>query len=47
MQRQGIVPEDQWDAFLGALREDLPVVFRVAGVRRYVPYIKPGDRRLC
>lgn len=31
---QAIVPEDQWDAFLDALREPLPTTFRVAGSRQ-------------
>jgi hypothetical protein len=31
---QAIVPENQWDAFLDALREPLPTTFRVAGSRQ-------------
>ena len=31
---QAIIPEDQWDAFLDALREPLPTTFRVAGSRQ-------------
>ena len=31
---QAIVPEDQWDAFLDALKEPLPTTFRVAGSRQ-------------
>lgn len=33
---QQIVPEDEWDAFVGALRGHLPTTFRVAGSRQYV-----------
>ncbi|RDB16064.1 Multisite-specific tRNA:(cytosine-C(5))-methyltransferase trm4b [Hypsizygus marmoreus] len=31
---QGIVPEDEWDAFLDAMRQHLPTTFRVAGSRQ-------------
>lgn len=31
---QKIVPEDQWDAFMDALRDPLPTTFRVAGSRQ-------------
>ena len=31
---QEIVPDDEWDAFLDALREPLPTTFRVAGSRQ-------------
>ncbi|KAF9459139.1 cytosine-5--methyltransferase [Collybia nuda] len=31
---QNIVPEDEWEAFLNALREHLPTTFRVAGSRQ-------------
>lgn len=34
---QAIIPEDQWDAFLDALREPLPTTFRVAGSRQLRP----------
>ena len=34
---QGIVPEDQWDAFMESLREPLPTTFRVAGSRQLRP----------
>jgi multisite-specific tRNA:(cytosine-C5)-methyltransferase len=34
---QAIVPEDQWDAFMDALREPLPTTFRVAGSRQLRP----------
>ena len=34
---QAIVPEDQWDAFLDALRDPLPTTFRVAGSRQLRP----------
>ncbi|UJR23198.1 hypothetical protein I4U23_026217 [Adineta vaga] len=30
-----LVPEDEWDAFLAALREPLPVTFRVTGFRSH------------
>ena len=33
-QSQAIVPGDEWDAFLDALREPLPTTFRVAGSRQ-------------
>lgn len=28
---QGIVPEDKWDAFIGTMRTNLPVAFRITG----------------
>ena len=31
---QEIVPEDEWDGFVEALRQHLPTTFRVAGSRR-------------
>ena len=33
---QNIVPEDEWDEFVNALRQHLPTTFRVAGSRQYV-----------
>ncbi len=30
---QGIVPEAEWDQFLGALKTELPTTFRVTGSR--------------
>lgn len=33
---QNIVPEEDWDAFLEAIRNHLPTTFRVAGSRQYV-----------
>lgn len=33
---QNIVPEDEWEPFLDALREHLPTTFRVAGSRQCV-----------
>ena len=30
-----IVPDDEWDAFLTALKEPLPVTFRVTGFRTH------------
>ena len=33
---QKIVPEEEWDAFIDALRQHLPTTFRVAGSRQYV-----------
>lgn len=35
---QNIVPEDEWEAFLNALREHLPTTFRVAGSRQCVRF---------
>jgi hypothetical protein len=34
---QGIIPDDQWPAFLAALRKPLPSSFRVTGSRQCVP----------
>lgn len=34
---QNILPDDEWDKFLNAMREPLPTTFRVAGSRQYVP----------
>jgi multisite-specific tRNA:(cytosine-C5)-methyltransferase len=31
---QNIIPEDEWDAWMNALREPLPTTFRVAGSRQ-------------
>lgn len=33
---QKIVPEEEWDTFVDALRQHLPTTFRVAGSRQYV-----------
>ena len=33
LQRQGIVPEDEWESFMSTLREPLPASFRVTGTR--------------
>jgi multisite-specific tRNA:(cytosine-C5)-methyltransferase len=33
---QNIVPEDEWESFMNALRQHLPTTFRVAGSRQYV-----------
>jgi tRNA (cytosine34-C5)-methyltransferase len=30
-----LVPDDEWDAFLAALKEPLPVTFRVTGFRTH------------
>jgi multisite-specific tRNA:(cytosine-C5)-methyltransferase len=35
-QAQGIIPEDEWDMFLDALKQPLPTTFRVAGSRQSV-----------
>ena len=40
---QKIVPEEEWDAFIDALRRHLPTTFRVAGSRQYV-HIFPSRR---
>lgn len=31
LQRQGIIPEGEWDAFLTYLRKSLPTTFRING----------------
>lgn len=31
----GIVPEGEWDAFLAALRKQLPVTFRITGIGKF------------
>jgi len=36
---QKIVPEEEWDTFIDALRQHLPTTFRVAGSRQYVSHI--------
>jgi multisite-specific tRNA:(cytosine-C5)-methyltransferase len=36
---QKIVPEEEWDTFIDALRQHLPTTFRVAGSRQYVLHI--------
>jgi hypothetical protein len=33
---QNIVPEDEWESFMNALRQHLPTTFRVAGSRQCV-----------
>ena len=33
---QKLVPEEEWDTFVDALRQHLPTTFRVAGSRQYV-----------
>jgi len=35
---QKIVPEEEWDEFVDALRQHLPTTFRVAGSRQYAPW---------
>lgn len=37
VQLQEIVPEDEWDAFVTALKTDLPTTFRITGCRECVP----------
>jgi multisite-specific tRNA:(cytosine-C5)-methyltransferase len=37
---QNIVPEENWSAFLAAIRCHLPTTFRVAGSRQYVNVIR-------
>ena len=34
---QNILPEQEWDQFLNAMRDPLPTTFRVAGSRQQVP----------
>ena len=34
---QKIVPKEEWDGFVEALRQHLPTTFRVAGSRQYAP----------
>jgi hypothetical protein len=43
---QKIVPEEEWDTFIDAMRQHLPTTFRVAGSRQYVLHIIPVNRRL-
>lgn len=33
---QKIIPEDEWESFLEAIRGHLPTTFRVTGSRQYV-----------
>lgn len=33
---QGIVKDDEWDAFIAALKDDLPTSFRIQGSSKYV-----------
>ena len=40
---QKIVPDDEWDTFIDALRQHLPTTFRVAGSRQYV-HTSPSRR---
>jgi multisite-specific tRNA:(cytosine-C5)-methyltransferase len=35
---QHIIPEEEWDQFIEALRRPLPTTFRIAGSREYVPF---------
>ena len=42
---QKIVPEEEWDTFIDALRQHLPTTFRVAGSRQYVSHIIPVNHR--
>jgi len=35
-QAQNIIPEDEWESFMDALRTPLPTTFRVAGSRQCV-----------
>ena len=40
---QKIVPDEEWDLFVEALRQHLPTTFRVAGSRQYVHrYLESG-----
>lgn len=34
-QKQEIIPENEWDDFMAALRRELPSTFRITGTRRY------------
>lgn len=43
---QKIVPEEEWDTFIDALRQHLPTTFRVAGSRQYVSHIIIVNQRL-
>ena len=43
---QKIVPEEEWDTFIDALRQHLPTTFRVAGSRQYVSHIIIVNHRL-
>ena len=36
---QKIVPEEEWETFIDAMRQHLPTTFRVAGSRQYVSHI--------
>ena len=42
---QKIVPEEEWDTFIDAMRQHLPTTFRVAGSRQYVSHIIPDNHR--
>jgi multisite-specific tRNA:(cytosine-C5)-methyltransferase len=39
---QKIVPDEEWDTFIDALRQHLPTTFRVAGSRQYVHIHSPS-----
>jgi len=39
-QQQGVVPSDEWDAFLECLRKRLPSTFRINGSGKYAAYLK-------
>ena len=39
-QQQGVVPSDEWDAFLECLRKRLPSTFRINGSGKYASYLK-------
>ena len=34
-QKQGVVPEGEWDAFMAVLRTQLPTTFRINGLRKF------------
>jgi multisite-specific tRNA:(cytosine-C5)-methyltransferase len=38
---QHIIPEEEWDQFMEALRRPLPTTFRIAGSREYVLFVLP------
>jgi multisite-specific tRNA:(cytosine-C5)-methyltransferase len=38
---QRIIPEEEWDQFMEALRRPLPTTFRIAGSRECVLHILP------
>ncbi|VDO28233.1 unnamed protein product [Brugia timori] len=36
---QGIVKDDEWDAFIAALKDDLPTSFRIQGSSKYFSFL--------